>query len=186
LSSITRAVAYLVDLPVEAVRSDAVQSFLKQETVFVEITTDDGAEGTGYSYTIGTGGSAVLALLRDYLLPRLPGQDARRVEAVTQTADDSGFGPSGKTAGVDVNTEWGAQNSENPGFAGFLPGFNANNHDLYKITLTATTQNGAPVGSVSVFADATVVPEPASVLLVGLGIGTFVLTTRKRRASHRT
>jgi L-alanine-DL-glutamate epimerase-like enolase superfamily enzyme len=84
LSSITRAVAYLVDLPVEAVRSDAVQSFLKQETVFVEITTDDGAEGIGYSYTIGTGGSAVLALLRDYLLPRLPGQDARRVEAIWQ------------------------------------------------------------------------------------------------------
>jgi L-alanine-DL-glutamate epimerase-like enolase superfamily enzyme len=84
LSSITRAVAYLVDLPVEAVRSDAVQSFLKQETVFVEITTDDGAEGIGYSYTIGTGGSAVLALLRDYLLPRLPGQDARRIEAIWQ------------------------------------------------------------------------------------------------------
>ncbi|MFE2425268.1 mandelate racemase/muconate lactonizing enzyme family protein [Streptomyces sp. NPDC059373] len=84
MASITRAEAYLVDLPVEAVRSDAVQSFLKQETVFVEITTADGAEGIGYSYTIGTGGSAVLALLRDYLLPRLPGQDARRIEAIWQ------------------------------------------------------------------------------------------------------
>ncbi|MBM9506351.1 mandelate racemase/muconate lactonizing enzyme family protein [Actinacidiphila acididurans] len=82
MSTITRAEAYLVDLPVEAQRTDAVQSFLKQETVFVEITTADGGQGTGYSYTIGTGGTAVLALLRDYLLPRLPGQDARRVEAV--------------------------------------------------------------------------------------------------------
>ncbi|HZC70140.1 MAG TPA: mandelate racemase/muconate lactonizing enzyme family protein [Jatrophihabitans sp.] len=79
---ITSAEAYLVDLPVEAVRSDAVQSFVKQETVFVEIRTDDGILGRGYSYTIGTGGTAVLAMLRDYLIPRLVGADARRVEAV--------------------------------------------------------------------------------------------------------
>ncbi|MEW1863793.1 mandelate racemase/muconate lactonizing enzyme family protein [Streptomyces sp. NBC_00669] len=84
MSSITRAVAYLVDLPVEAERNDAVQSFLKQETIFVEISTADGAAGTGYSYTIGTGGTAVLALLRDYLLPRLHGQDARRIDAIWQ------------------------------------------------------------------------------------------------------
>jgi L-alanine-DL-glutamate epimerase-like enolase superfamily enzyme len=82
LSIITDVRAYLVDLPVEAVRTDAVQSFLKQETVFVEITTDDGLSGRGYSYTIGTGGTAILALLRDYLLPLLPGRDARRVEAI--------------------------------------------------------------------------------------------------------
>ena len=82
MSSITDVRAYLVDLPVEAVRTDAVQSFLKQETVFVEITTDDGLSGRGYSYTIGTGGTAIVALLRDYLLPRLAGRDARRVEAI--------------------------------------------------------------------------------------------------------
>jgi L-alanine-DL-glutamate epimerase-like enolase superfamily enzyme len=82
VSRIRHAVAYLIDLPVEAVRTDAVQSFLKQETVFVEIETDDGGTGTGYSYTIGTGGTAVLAMLTDYLLPRLIGQDARRVEAI--------------------------------------------------------------------------------------------------------
>jgi L-alanine-DL-glutamate epimerase-like enolase superfamily enzyme len=82
--TITRADAYLVDLPVEAVRTDATQAFLKQETIFVEIETDDGGIGTGYSYTIGTGGTAVLALLRDYLLPRLTGVDAARVEAIWQ------------------------------------------------------------------------------------------------------
>jgi L-alanine-DL-glutamate epimerase-like enolase superfamily enzyme len=84
MSTITSASTYLVDLPVETIRTDAVQSFLKQETIFVEITTSDGRHGRGYSYTIGTGGTAVLALLRDYLLPRLIGQDARRVEAVWQ------------------------------------------------------------------------------------------------------
>ncbi|HEX3781972.1 MAG TPA: mandelate racemase/muconate lactonizing enzyme family protein [Pseudonocardiaceae bacterium] len=84
MPTITRAEAYLVDLPVEAVRTDATQAFLKQETIFVEIGTDDGGIGTGYSYTIGTGGTAVLALLRDYLLPRLHGRDAARVEAIWQ------------------------------------------------------------------------------------------------------
>ncbi|MEE6259771.1 mandelate racemase/muconate lactonizing enzyme family protein [Plantactinospora sonchi] len=82
MPAITHAEAYLVDLEVETVRTDAVQSFLKQETVFVEIGTDDGGGGTGYSYTIGTGGTAVLAMLRDYLLPRLVGADPQRVEAV--------------------------------------------------------------------------------------------------------
>ena len=36
---------------------------------------DDGASGTGYSYTIGTGGSSVVALLHDHLAPRLIGRD---------------------------------------------------------------------------------------------------------------
>jgi L-alanine-DL-glutamate epimerase-like enolase superfamily enzyme len=80
--TIVSAEAYLVDLPVEAVRTDAVQSFLKQETVFVEITTDNGLLGRGYSYTIGTGGTAVLAMLRDYLIPRLLHADPRRIEAI--------------------------------------------------------------------------------------------------------
>ena len=79
---VTHAEAYLVDLKVETVRTDALQTFVKQETVFVEIRTDDGGEGIGYSYTIGTGGTAVLALLRDNLLARLPGSDPRRVEAI--------------------------------------------------------------------------------------------------------
>ncbi|WIX76395.1 mandelate racemase/muconate lactonizing enzyme family protein [Amycolatopsis carbonis] len=77
-----KAEAFLVDLEVEQQRTDAVQAFLKQETVFVELATDDGGTALGYSYTIGTGGTAVLALLRDHLLPRLISQDARRIEAV--------------------------------------------------------------------------------------------------------
>ncbi|MEV4312111.1 mandelate racemase/muconate lactonizing enzyme family protein [Actinocrispum sp. NPDC049592] len=79
---VSKAEAFVVNLAVEQVRTDAVQAFLSQETVFVEVTTDDGATGLGYSYTIGTGGSAVLALLRDHLLPRLVGQDARRIEGI--------------------------------------------------------------------------------------------------------
>lgn len=83
-SIITTATARLADIAVEQDRTDAVQSFVKQETVLVALETADGLTGTGYSYTIGTGGSSVLALLRDHLLPALVGQDARNVEALWQ------------------------------------------------------------------------------------------------------
>lgn len=82
MTRIERAEAWLVDVAVETVRTDAVQAFAKQETVFVEIQTDDGLTGLGYSYTIGTGGTAVLAMLRDHLVPRLIGQDARNIEGL--------------------------------------------------------------------------------------------------------
>ncbi len=72
----------LVDLPPPVPRSDAIQSFVTQETPFVRIVCDDGSEGIGYSYTIGTGGSSVMALLRDHLAPRLIGQDPARIEAI--------------------------------------------------------------------------------------------------------
>ncbi len=52
-------------------RTDAIQSFVSQETPIVTITDADGAVGTGYSYTIGTGGSSVMRLLSDHLAPRL-------------------------------------------------------------------------------------------------------------------
>jgi L-alanine-DL-glutamate epimerase-like enolase superfamily enzyme len=81
---ITRAEAYLCDLAVERPRTDAIQAFIKQETIFVELATDDGFQGTGYSYTIGTGGRAVLQLLRVDLLHRLIGEDARQIEAIWQ------------------------------------------------------------------------------------------------------
>ncbi len=71
-----------VDLPPPVPRSDAIQSFVTQETPFVRIGCDDGSEGIGYSYTIGTGGSSVLALLRDHLAPRLIGCDPARIEAI--------------------------------------------------------------------------------------------------------
>lgn len=79
---IVRAEAFLVDLEPEVVRFDAIQQFTKQETIFVQIETDDGTIGTGYSYTIGTGGRATVTMLREDLLHRLIGADARQVEAL--------------------------------------------------------------------------------------------------------
>ncbi len=48
----------------------------------LRIFCDDGSEGTGYSYTIGNGGSSVIALLRDHLAPRLLGKDPDMVEEI--------------------------------------------------------------------------------------------------------
>ena len=48
----------------------------------VRIHCDDGSSGTGYSYTIGNGGSSVIAMLRDHLAPRLIGRDPALVEEI--------------------------------------------------------------------------------------------------------
>ncbi len=79
---IERIAAYLCDIPVPRPRTDAVQSFVKQETVFVELETRDGATGRGYSYTIGNGGRAVLELLRSDLLELAVGCEVSRPEAI--------------------------------------------------------------------------------------------------------
>jgi len=80
MSPIERVEILQVDLPPKVVRTDAIQSFVRQETPIVRITCADGAQGTGYTYTIGTGGSSVVALLRDHLAPLLVGEDAAEVE----------------------------------------------------------------------------------------------------------
>lgn len=82
MTRITRVELLLVDLPPQVPRSDAIQSFVTQETPFVRIVCDDGSEGTGYSYTIGTGGSSVVALLHDHLAPALIGRDPAHIESI--------------------------------------------------------------------------------------------------------
>jgi L-alanine-DL-glutamate epimerase-like enolase superfamily enzyme len=72
----------MVDLQPKVKRTDAIQSFVSQETPIVTITDSDGAVGTGYSYTIGAGGSSVMRLLADHLAPRLIGKEAERIETI--------------------------------------------------------------------------------------------------------
>jgi len=82
MPKITRVEIFQVDLKPRVARSDAIQSFSLQETPMLRLFCDDGSEGTGYSYTIGNGGSSVIALLRDHLAPRLLGKDADMVEEI--------------------------------------------------------------------------------------------------------
>ena len=72
----------MVDLKPKVRRTDAIQSFISQETPIITITDSDGATGTGYSYTIGTGGSSVMRLIADHLAPRIVGDDADMIEAI--------------------------------------------------------------------------------------------------------
>jgi L-alanine-DL-glutamate epimerase-like enolase superfamily enzyme len=82
MPKITRVEIFQVDLEPKVARSDAIQTFSLQETPMLRLFCDDGSEGTGYSYTIGNGGSSVIALLRDHLAPRLLGKDADMVEEI--------------------------------------------------------------------------------------------------------
>lgn len=88
-TTIIAATAWLCDLPVETVRTDAMQAFIKQETVFVRLETADGSTGLGYTYTIGTGGRAVLEMLRGGMLEAVIGEDSDRPESVWRTAYNS-------------------------------------------------------------------------------------------------
>jgi L-alanine-DL-glutamate epimerase-like enolase superfamily enzyme len=82
MAQVTRAELVLVNLVPQTQRHDAIQSFECQETPILTLTDSDGASGTGYCYTIGAGGTAVVALLRDRLLPRLIGADPDNIERV--------------------------------------------------------------------------------------------------------
>lgn len=72
----------LVSLEPKTKRTDAIQSFVLQETPILRLRCSDGSEGVGYTYTIGTGGSSIMALLKDHLIPRLIGQDPDCIEAI--------------------------------------------------------------------------------------------------------
>ncbi len=72
----------LVNLDPKVKRTDAIQSFVTQETPIVSIIDEDGQTGIGYTYTIGTGGSSVFYLLKDHLLPQLIGTDAEDIESI--------------------------------------------------------------------------------------------------------
>ncbi len=82
MAVIVKAEVLMVDLVPQVTRVDAIQSFVSQETPIVRLTDVDGQVGTGYSYTIGTGGPAVISLLRETLLPQLIGRDAEDIEGL--------------------------------------------------------------------------------------------------------
>jgi L-alanine-DL-glutamate epimerase-like enolase superfamily enzyme len=74
---------YLIPLPVAL--SDSTHGTIRGfELVTVRLRDADGAEGVGYTYTVGAGGAAVHALLTRDLAPLLAGRDADRIEELWQ------------------------------------------------------------------------------------------------------
>src|SRR6267142_1919469 len=74
---------YLIPLP--TVLSDSTHGAIRGfELLTVRLYDADGAVGVGYTYTVGTGGAAVHALLARDLPPVLAGREAERIEDVWQ------------------------------------------------------------------------------------------------------
>jgi L-alanine-DL-glutamate epimerase-like enolase superfamily enzyme len=73
----------LFAVPLAEVLSDAKHGdHTHFQLVTVTVTLADGREGTGYTYTGGKGGHAILAMIRHDLAPVLVGKDASDVEAI--------------------------------------------------------------------------------------------------------
>lgn len=71
----------LYRVPLSEVLSDAKHGdHTHFELVTAQVETDEGLTGTGYTYTGGRGGTAVLALLENDLAPLLTGLDSEDVE----------------------------------------------------------------------------------------------------------
>jgi L-alanine-DL-glutamate epimerase-like enolase superfamily enzyme len=73
---------YRIPLPV--VLSDSTHGEIRHfELVTARVRTADGADGVGYTYTVGVGAAAIRALLVE-LVPLALGQDPERIEEVWQ------------------------------------------------------------------------------------------------------
>jgi len=78
---ITDAKAKLFRVPLKETMSDAKHgAHTHFELITVTLRTADGVEGTGYTYTGGRGGKAVLALVEQDLLPFVQGRDALEID----------------------------------------------------------------------------------------------------------
>jgi len=74
---------YRIPLPI--VLTDSTHGEMSAfELVTVRVTDDDGAEGTGYTYTVGHGGGAIHDMIRRDLAARVVGQAAEDTEALWQ------------------------------------------------------------------------------------------------------
>ncbi|MEM9061099.1 MAG: mandelate racemase/muconate lactonizing enzyme family protein [Pseudomonadota bacterium] len=81
MPGITSVEARLFHVPLDEVLVDAKHGdHTHFELVTATIQVDDGSEGTGYTYTGGKGGAAVLAMIQHDLAPMLIGRDAAPVE----------------------------------------------------------------------------------------------------------
>jgi L-alanine-DL-glutamate epimerase-like enolase superfamily enzyme len=71
----------LYRLPLMGMAEDALHGKINcVELILVEIITDNGLKGCGYTYTIGTGGLAIKCLIDDSLAGLLTGEDPQMIE----------------------------------------------------------------------------------------------------------
>lgn len=71
-------------LPPSVPWEDATNKVQGLEFVFVDLVTDTGLVGTGFTYTVDIGGTAIAALVEDYLIPLVIGMDPLDYERIWQ------------------------------------------------------------------------------------------------------
>jgi L-alanine-DL-glutamate epimerase-like enolase superfamily enzyme len=80
--NIISADSFLLDIPVGGLIADSMQSVSSLEFVGVLLGTEDGCSGTGYTVTVGHGGSVIREVLDRLYLPDLVGRDATDIKAI--------------------------------------------------------------------------------------------------------
>lgn len=86
---IDHVAARLFEVPLDEVLTDAKHGdHTHFELVTATVTLDDGSVGTGYTYTGGRGGRAILAMIEADLAPMVAGLDADQVEQVNTSMED--------------------------------------------------------------------------------------------------
>jgi L-alanine-DL-glutamate epimerase-like enolase superfamily enzyme len=97
----------LYGVPNDEPLDDATQSFDELELIVVEVETDDGGRGLGFTHTIGEGGAAVKSFVERTLEPELVGETAAprvardRLRAATTYVGREGVSELGVSA-VDI------------------------------------------------------------------------------------
>jgi L-alanine-DL-glutamate epimerase-like enolase superfamily enzyme len=68
-------------IPLHTTMTDSMHGDMTHfEVILVKIRTDDGAQGIGYTYTIGQGGAAIKSLIEGAYKPLLLGENPRNIE----------------------------------------------------------------------------------------------------------
>jgi L-alanine-DL-glutamate epimerase-like enolase superfamily enzyme len=81
IEAIASIEARLFNVPLDEVLVDAKHGdHTHFQLITATITLEDGTQGTGYTYTGGKGGTAILAMIKDDLAPLLMGRDSTDVE----------------------------------------------------------------------------------------------------------
>lgn len=79
---ITNSESFLIRVPMKRTIADSMQSFDRIEFAGAIVETDEGIKGTGYTFTVGAGGSAIQNVLDTLLLPGLIGEDPFNVREI--------------------------------------------------------------------------------------------------------
>ncbi len=81
---VTGAESFILDIPIGSEIADSMQSVSRLEFVGLQIHTDEGISGTGYTVTVGCGGSVIQNVIDTLYIDDLLGTDPNNVREIWQ------------------------------------------------------------------------------------------------------